>query len=654
MSNLNKPKKPKNQFQIIIFIIIVGFILYFLLSDNSFMNQTENISYSTFNSWLEQDKISTVLIKGNDIFFNTNDNEESSYKYKTYIPYIDSQLIETLKQKENISFKGEQPSDSSGTFSLILMIIPTLLLIFFVYSIFSKQMKGANNQAFSFGKSKAKMLKKTDIRYKDVAGIDEAKQELEEVVDYLKNPLKFTSLGARVPKGVLLQGPPGCGKTLLAKATAGEADVPFFSISGSEFVEMFVGVGASRVRDLFNKAKANSPSIIFVDELDAVGRSRGAGLGGGHDEREQTLNQILVEMDGFETNDQVIVMAATNRADILDKALLRPGRFDRKVSVGRPDVKGRYKILQIHGKKIPLADDVELFNIAKGTPGFSGADLANLVNEAAILAARFNKKNISMEHMEEAKDKVLMGPQRRSLLMNDEEKKLTAYHEAGHTIVGILLKSPDPVYKVTIIPRGFSLGATHHLPDQRNHYSKNYFLQQICILLAGRVAEEVKFNELYTGASNDIERATQLAHDMVCKYGMSDLGPIQFGENQKDVFLGRDLGKEKEISEETAKKIDIEINKIITSCLEKTRKLIKENMDKLERISINLIEKETLTSKEIYNLLEMDEPDYSKEYKDYESQINDEKDNVDEESNNIEDENNESSIKEVETDEEDD
>ena len=470
-----------------------------------------------------------------------------------------------------------------------------------------RQMQTGGNKALSFGKSRARLLsmQQKKITFKDVAGVDEAKEELHEIIEFLREAQKFQKLGGRIPKGVLLVGPPGTGKTLLARAVAGEANVPFFSISGSDFVEMFVGVGASRVRDLFEQGKKNAPCIIFIDEIDAVGRHRGAGLGGGHDEREQTLNQLLVEMDGFESNEGVILMAATNRPDVLDPALLRPGRFDRRVVVNRPDVRGREEILRVHTRKIPLADDVDLSVLARGTPGFSGADLANMVNEAALAAARQNRKAVLMYDFEVAKDKVLMGVERKSLLLTDEEKKNTAYHEAGHALVAAKLPHSDPVHKVTIIPRGMALGLTMQLPtDDRHNYYKNYLDTQIAILMGGRIAEELFLNQMSTGAGNDIERATELARKMVCEWGMSDLGPLTFGKKEEQIFLGREIAQHRDYSEATAIQIDEEVKKMVSMGYATAKSILSENRETLIRIAKALIEREVLDASEIKMLVE--------------------------------------------------
>ncbi|MET0625261.1 MAG: ATP-dependent zinc metalloprotease FtsH, partial [Pyrinomonadaceae bacterium] len=498
-----------------------------------------------------------------------------------------------------------EPATSGAFWSILMWWGPVLLLVgFWVFML--RQMQSGGNKALSFGKSRAKLLNNQQKRvtFKDVAGVDEAKEELQEIIEFLKEPQKFQKLGGRIPKGVLLVGPPGTGKTLMARAVAGEANVPFFSISGSDFVEMFVGVGASRVRDLFEQGKKNAPCIIFIDEIDAVGRHRGAGLGGGHDEREQTLNQLLVEMDGFESNDGVIIMASTNRPDVLDPALLRPGRFDRRVVVPRPDVRGREGILKVHTRKIPLGEDVDITVIARGTPGFTGADLANLVNEAALNAARYNKKIVNMADFELAKDKVLMGAERKSMVITNEEKRVTAYHEAGHTLVGLKVPNADPVHKVTIIPRGMALGVTQQLPEgDRHNYTKEYLLGQIAILMGGRIAEEVFLGSITTGASNDIERATELARAMVCEYGMSNLGPLTFGKKEEQIFLGREISQHRDFSEDTAIKIDQEVKKLVGDQYERARNIIEENRDTMIRLAETLLDRETLDAVQIRRII---------------------------------------------------
>jgi cell division protease FtsH len=493
-----------------------------------------------------------------------------------------------------------QPSSGLG-WILIVQALPFVLLIGFL-AFTLRQMQAGGNKALSFGKSKAKLLNNQQKRvtFKEVAGVEEAKEELQEIIEFLKDPQKFQKLGGKIPKGVLMVGPPGTGKTLLAKAVAGEANVPFFSISGSDFVEMFVGVGASRVRDLFEQGKKNAPCIIFIDEIDAVGRHRGAGLGGGHDEREQTLNQLLVEMDGFESNDGVILMASTNRPDVLDPALLRPGRFDRRVVVGRPDVRGREGILKVHTRKIPLDEGVDVSVIARGTPGFTGADLANIVNEAALNAARYNKKVVAMSDFEIAKDKVMMGAERKSMVISDEEKKITAYHEAGHTLVGLKVPNSDPVHKVTIIPRGMALGVTMYLPEKdRLSASKDFLLGQIAMAMGGRIAEDVFLGSITTGASNDIEKATEIARSMVCEYGMSALGPLTFGKKEEQIFLGREISQHRDYSEDTAIKIDQEVKRIIAEQYSRAENIIRDNRDSMVRLAEALLEFETLDSVQI-------------------------------------------------------
>jgi len=501
--------------------------------------------------------------------------------------------------------KVEEESSGSYVWPMLITWAP-LLFIIAIWIFMLRQMQSGGNKALSFGKSRAKLLNNQQKRvtFKDVAGVEEAKEELQEIIEFLKEPQKFQKLGGRIPKGVLMMGPPGTGKTLLARAIAGEANVPFFSISGSDFVEMFVGVGASRVRDLFEQGKKNAPCIIFIDEIDAVGRHRGAGLGGGHDEREQTLNQLLVEMDGFESNDGVILIASTNRPDVLDPALLRPGRFDRRVVVSRPDVRGREGILKVHTRKIPLGEDVDISVIARGTPGFTGADLANLVNEAALNAARYNKKLVAMGDFELAKDKVLMGAERKSMVISNEEKRVTAYHEAGHTLVGLKVPNADPVHKVTIIPRGMALGVTQQLPEgDRHNYSQEYLLGQIAILMGGRIAEDTFLGSITTGASNDIERATELARAMVCEYGMSDMGPLTFGKKEEQIFLGREIAQHRDFSEDTAIKIDEQVKKIVTAQFERAKAIIEENRDIMIRLAECLLERESLDGVEIRRIV---------------------------------------------------
>ena len=563
-------------------------------------HEQKAITYTAFLSAVDEGKVKEVTVQGSNI--------DGTYKdgslFKTYAPDDPSLISQLRKQKVIIQAKPE--GDRSFWVTLLVSWGPILLLIG-VWVFFMRQMQSGGGKAMSFGKSRAKLLSEShgQITFKDVAGIDEAKDELEEIVSFLKDPKKFSRLGGRIPKGVLLVGSPGTGKTLLARAIAGEAGVPFFSISGSDFVEMFVGVGASRVRDLFVQGKKNAPCIIFIDEIDAVGRHRGAGLGGGHDEREQTLNQLLVEMDGFESNEGVILIAATNRPDVLDPALLRPGRFDRQVVVPRPDVKGRLKILNVHARKVPLAPDVKMEVLAKGTPGFSGADLANLINEAALLAARANKNHVEMNDLEAAKDKVLMGAERRSMVITEEEKKVTAYHEAGHALVGLFIPGADPVHKVTIIPRGRAMGVTMYLPEEEKYNeTKDGLHTRICTLLGGRVAEEMIFKSITSGASNDIERATAIARKMVCEWGMSDkLGPLTFGEKEGEIFLGRDMGHIKNYSEATAVEIDNEIREIVRTNYERTRSLLEANRETLVKVAEALLERENLDGAEIRKMV---------------------------------------------------
>ena len=528
---------------------------------------------------------------------------EQYSKFKLHIPFDDPSLLEKLEAK-NVEIEAKSPSTNWS--SILLASLPWILLgLFWLFML--RQMQGGPKGLFSFGKSKAKLLSgdRPKVTFSDVAGADEAKQELQEIIEFLKDPAKFQKLGGKIPKGALLLGAPGTGKTLLARAVAGEAGVPFFSMSGSDFVEMFVGVGASRVRDLFDQGKKNAPCIIFIDEIDAVGRHRGAGLGGGHDEREQTLNQLLVEMDGFESNDGVILLAATNRPDVLDPALLRPGRFDRQIVVDIPDVKGREGILKVHTRKIPLTEDVNLSVLARGTPGLSGADLANMVNEAALLGARRNHIKVTMQDFEDAKDKVMMGTERRSLVISEEEKKATAYHESGHALVGKLVPGSDPVHKMTIIPRGMALGVTHYLPiDEKHTYSKKYLETKLLHILGGRVAEKLVFNELTTGAGNDIERATELARKMVCEWGMSErLGPLTFGKKEGQIFLGREIATHRDYSEDTAQEIDKEVRRIVEEAEEETTKLLSANLDKLHLLANALLEKEILDGEEIDKIL---------------------------------------------------
>lgn len=584
-------------FYLLIIIVAIWIIEYY--STNT-VNKTD-ISYSSFVKQVQQDEVKRVTIVENVI----TGKLKSGADFTTIAPE-DPELIHTLRSHD-VEIKAELPPQPPWWMNIISSILPMLLIVG-IWFLLMQQSQGGGGRVMSFGKSRAKMYgdEKVKITFKDVAGADEAKQELEEVVEFLKQPKKFNELGARIPKGVLLFGPPGTGKTLLAKAVAGEAGVPFFSISGSDFVEMFVGVGASRVRDLFEQAKKNAPCIIFIDEIDAVGRQRGAGLGGGHDEREQTLNQLLVEMDGFGANEGIIMIAATNRPDILDPALLRPGRFDRQIVVDRPDIKGRQEILKVHVKGKPIGEDVNLDVVARRTPGFTGADLSNLVNEAALLSARRNKKKITMSEMEEATERVMMGPERKSRVISDNEKKLTAYHEGGHTLVGMLLDHTDPVHKVTIIPRGRAGGYTLSLPKEDRYYAtRSELLDELKLLLGGRVAEALVLNEISSGASNDLQRATSLARQMICEYGMSEkLGAVTFGHRQDQVFLGRDIGRDKDYSEEVAAQIDSEIRQFIDEAYQGTVKLLQDNIDKLHLIAEALIERETLEGYEVQQLME--------------------------------------------------
>jgi cell division protease FtsH len=583
-------------------ISLVMILLFNMMTQREQIQQP--ISYTAFLEAVDDGQIKEVTIQGPNLEGHFTDNKP----FKTYIP-DDPTLIKELRDK-GVTIQAQPEEDKSFWFTLLVSWGPILLLIA-VWIFFMRQMQSGGGKAMSFGKSRAKLLSDANakVTFKDVAGIDEAKDELEEIVSYLKDPKKFSRLGGRIPKGVLLVGSPGTGKTLLARAIAGEAGVPFFSISGSDFVEMFVGVGTSRVRDLFVQGKKNAPCIIFIDEIDAVGRHRGAGLGGGHDEREQTLNQLLVEMDGFESNEGVILISATNRPDVLDPALLRPGRFDRQVVVPRPDVKGRKKILDVHSRKIPLSKDVDLEVLAKGTPGFSGADLANLVNEAALLAARGDKTAVDMDDLEGAKDKVMMGAERRSMVITEEEKKVTAYHEAGHALVALFIPGADPVHKISIIPRGRAMGVTMYLPqEEKYNETRDGLHTRICTLLGGRVAEEISFASITTGASNDLERASAIARKMVCEWGMSDkLGPLSFGEKEGEVFLGRDMGHMRNYSESTAVEIDMEIRRIVTENHQRARKLLSEHQDALIRIGEALLEKETLDGAEVRKLVFGDE-----------------------------------------------
>ena len=595
-------------FAVWVIVALVLVLLFNMFEGSKNSETTSKIPYSEFLKLVESDKVNDVSMVGRNIVGHLDDGS----KFTTYTPPNDPKLIENLSAHNIVINAAPEEEAVSPLLGLFLNWLPMLLFIG-IWIFFMRQMQGGRGGALGFGKSKAKLLteKQGKVTFMDVAGVDEAKEELEEVVEYLKSPIKFQRLGGKIPKGVLLVGPPGTGKTLIARAVAGEANVPFFTISGSDFVEMFVGVGASRVRDMFEQGKKNSPCIIFIDEIDAVGRSRGAGLGGGNDEREQTLNQLLVEMDGFDTNEGVIIIAATNRPDVLDPALLRPGRFDRQVVVSNPDIIGREKILKVHVKKIKMAPDVNLRTIARGTPGFSGADLANIVNEAALLAARKNKRIVTLLEFEEAKDKVMMGAERRSMVMTEEEKKLTAYHEGGHALVSFNMPSYDPIHKATIIPRGRALGMVMNLPERDKHgYSIKYLKARMAVCFGGRVAEELIFGKdnISTGAGggngSDINQATQLARAMVTKYGMSEeMGPVEYGENQEEVFLGRSVTQTQSVSEEVAQKIDKEIRKLVDEGYNKAKEILTEKIDDLHKIAKALITYETLTGEEIENII---------------------------------------------------
>jgi cell division protease FtsH len=578
-------------------LLVLAVIVLFVMSVfNKQHGRDSEVIFSEFIAAVERGEVQEVTIQGHTLQGKYRNGE----RFKTFAPN-DPDLVKTLREKK-IKIAAKPEEESPWYMVLLLNWLPMLLLVG-VWIFFMRQMQVGGGKAMSFGKSRAKLLTENQhkMTFNDVAGVEEAKEELQEIIAFLKDPKKFTRLGGRIPKGCILVGPPGTGKTLLARAIAGEAGVPFFSISGSDFVEMFVGVGASRVRDLFVQGKKNAPCIIFIDEIDAVGRHRGAGLGGGHDEREQTLNQLLVEMDGFEANEGVILIAATNRPDVLDPALLRPGRFDRRVVVPRPDVKGREGILAVHTRKVPLSADVDISVLARGTPGFAGADLENLVNEAALQAARNNKDKVDMLDFELAKDKVMMGTERRSMIISDEEKRNTAYHEAGHTLVAKLLPGTDPVHKVTIIPRGMALGLTQQLPiDEKHTYPKEYLLNNLAILFGGRVAEELVLKSMTTGAGNDIERATELARKMVCEWGMSEkLGPMTFGKKEEQIFLGRDFTQQQDYSESTAVEIDAEVRRIIQASYERAKELLHSNLQLLHRLAEKLLEKESLDSAEI-------------------------------------------------------
>jgi cell division protease FtsH len=588
--------------------ILVGALLLYRFFANPQAKSAQQIDQTQLEAKIANGDLKQITFKQQEVVAVDRNNNE--YRAALANEFYKADLMKRATEKDangkpKVDKVEEDPGSNNMIWAALLSWAPILFIVG-IWIFMLRQMQSGGNKALSFGKSRAKLLNNQQKRvtFKDVAGVEEAKEELQEIIEFLKEPQKFQKLGGRIPKGVLMMGPPGTGKTLLARAIAGEANVPFFSISGSDFVEMFVGVGASRVRDLFEQGKKNAPCIIFIDEIDAVGRHRGAGLGGGHDEREQTLNQLLVEMDGFESNDGVILIASTNRPDVLDPALLRPGRFDRRVVVSRPDVRGREGILKVHTRKIPLGEDVDISVIARGTPGFTGADLANLVNEAALNAARYNKKLVAMPDFELAKDKVLMGAERKSMVISNEEKRITAYHEGGHTLVGLKVPNADPVHKVTIIPRGMALGVTQQLPEgDRHNYSKEYLLGQIAILMGGRIAEEVFLGNITTGASNDIERATELSRAMVCEYGMSDLGPLTFGKKEEQIFLGREIAQHRDFSEDTAIKIDQEVRKIISEQYGRAKQIIEDNRETMVRLSETLLERESLDGVQIRRIV---------------------------------------------------
>ena len=584
-----------------VFIGVCLLLLWSVVQKGTSMGKPTEIIYSDLLDKIEAGQVQKATIQGTDVHGQLKGAKDEFHTV------ISSNNVDSLSKElrtAKIPFEIKEPQNSI-LIPILINLGPFVLLIG-IWFFFMRQMQSGGNKALSFGKSRARLLsmQQKKITFKDVAGVDEAKEELKEIIEYLREPQKFQKLGGRIPKGVLLVGPPGTGKTLLARAVAGEANVPFFSISGSDFVEMFVGVGASRVRDLFEQGKKNAPCIIFIDEIDAVGRHRGAGLGGGHDEREQTLNQLLVEMDGFESNDGVILVAATNRPDVLDPALLRPGRFDRRVVVGLPDIRGREEILRVHVKKVPVSDDTNLNVLARGTPGFSGADLANMVNEAALSAARMNRKQVTMYDFELAKDKVLMGAERKSMLLSDEEKRNTAYHEGGHALVSFFRDHSDPIHKVTIIPRGMTLGVTVYLPGDRYCYSRSYLESRLAMMFGGRVAEEIFLNEMTTGAGNDIERATEMARSMVCEYGMSRLGPLTFGKKEEQIFLGREIAQHRDFSEETARQIDLEVRRLIDEAYQSAHSIVESHADAMHRIAAALLERETIDAEEVKMLIE--------------------------------------------------
>jgi cell division protease FtsH len=613
MNNRLSPFYKNIALWLLISLVMIFLFNYFNTAEHARNKAT--LTYSQFVELVKGDKVKSVTLQGDEITGEQKDGPP----FKSYSP-TDPDLVKLL-QKKGVEITAKPKDDSPWYTTLLVSWLPMLVLVG-IWIFFMRQMQSGGGKAMSFGKSRARLMTESSVKvtFKDVAGIEEAKEEVAEIIEFLKDPKKFTRLGGRIPKGVLLVGAPGSGKTLLARAIAGEAGVPFFSISGSDFVEMFVGVGAARVRDLFIQAKKNSPCIIFIDEIDAVGRHRGAGLGGGHDEREQTLNQLLVEMDGFEANEGVILIAATNRPDVLDPALLRPGRFDRQVVVPIPDLKGREAILKVHTRRTPLAQAVDLSVLARSTPGFSGADLENLVNEAALVAARVNRESVTMEDFEHAKDKVLMGTERKSLILSDRERTNTAYHEGGHTLVARLIPGTDPIHKVTIIPRGRALGLTQQLPlDERHTYPKDYLMSTLTVLLGGRAAEDLVFNQFTTGAGNDLERATELARKMVCNWGMSEeLGPITFGRRDEHIFLGREISQTKDFSEETARLIDHAMKNLVEGAYQRAKDLLATNRAVLQALAQGLLDRETLDSQEIDQIIESfkkkpEEPDTQEE-----------------------------------------
>ena len=584
-----------------VFIFACLILLWQVFQKGTGTGHEQEISFSQFMQDAEQGQLSEVTVSSSEVHGKL---KAGNATFHTTAPANYPEMYDVLRQnKVPLTIKNNE----GNSWLPILLNFSPILIIAALWFFMLRQMQSGGNKALSFGKSRARLLsmQQKKVTFKDVAGVDEAKEELKEIIEFLREAQKFQKLGGRIPKGVLLVGPPGTGKTLLARAVAGEANVPFFSISGSDFVEMFVGVGASRVRDLFEQGKKNAPCIIFIDEIDAVGRHRGAGLGGGHDEREQTLNQLLVEMDGFESNDGVILVAATNRPDVLDPALLRPGRFDRRVIVGRPDVRGREEVLQVHARKVPVDADVDLRVMARGTPGFSGADLANMVNEAALSAARHNRKAVLMIDFESAKDKVLMGAERKSMLLSDEEKRVTAYHEAGHALVAMVREHADPLHKVTIIPRGMALGVTMQLPvDDKHTVTKSYLETQLAILMGGRIAEEIFLHQMTTGAGNDIERATELARKMVCEYGMSRLGPLTFGKKEEQIFLGREIAQHRDFSEETARQIDAEVRSMVDDAYKSAYSILEGKQEAMHRMAAALLERETLDANDIRLIIE--------------------------------------------------